>query len=109
MKSLGRAHRRKLIKDEVRTEMMNYAEHFDLVMLNTLHNEFGFGKKRLKRFYEAFCKNYERFKERYYDDDDVKIFGERGDTYVMREDLKKIGFDYEAEIRRLRDEGYGNN
>lgn len=101
MKSYGQAAKRRQIKNAVRDEMSRYAEHFDLCMLTTVRRKFRCGKKGLREFYEEFSKTYDDFKRRYYDKDDEKIFGERGDTYEMREALLNIGYDYDAEVKRL--------
>lgn len=102
MKSYGENARRRQIKDAVRQEMLKYAEHFDLCMLTTLHLR-GYGAKRLKEFYEEFCEIYEEFQRRYYDRDDMKVFGSRSDTYMLKEKLLAIGFDYDAEVKRLKE------
>ena len=108
MKSYGKNHQRRevenVIRELAREEVLKQAEHYDLCMLMTLHKEFGFGAERLKRYYHSFSEVYRAFKARYFDKDDVKIFGERGDTYEMREYLKKIGFDYEKEVKELTEE-----
>ena len=91
---------RETLKIEVRQEMDKYAEHFDLCMLWTLHLR-GYGAKRLREFYHDFTDVFNEFKRRYYDPDDMKVFGERGDTYMLKERLKKIGFDYDKEVKEL--------
>lgn len=103
MKSFGQAAKRRQIKNAVREEMLKYAEHFDLCFLMALHRR-GYGAKRLREVYEDFVAIFDEYQRRYYDADDMKVFGERGDTYEMREALLKIGFDYEAEVTRLRGE-----
>ena len=100
MQSYGQKAQRRAVKEAVREEMHRYAEHFDLCVLMTLRR-YGYGAKRLREFYEDFAATYEDFKRRYYDRDDERIFGERGDTYEMKKALLEIGFDYEAEVKRL--------
>lgn len=63
----------------------------------------GYDAKQLREVYEDFVAIFDEFKRRYYDKDDMKVFGERGDTYELREALLDIGFDYEAEVKRLRE------
>ena len=103
MNSFGQAAKRRQIKNAVRDEMLNYAEHFDLCMLSTVRRKFGCGRKRLREFYEEFCEIYNEMQRRYYDKDDVKVFGSRSDTYVMKERLKAIGFDYDVEVKILKE------
>lgn len=104
MNSYGQKFQRRQIKNAVREEVLKQAEHYDLCVLMTLHKDFGFGATRLKRFYDKFSETYRSFKEHYFDKDDERIFGERGDTFELREALLKIGFDYEAEVKRMTEE-----
>lgn len=104
MKSYGKMAKRRQIKNAVREEMHNYAEHFDLCTLYTLHREFGFGATRLKRFYTEFQEVYEDFKRRYYHKDDIKEFGSRTDAYMMKEKLLELGFDYDEMVKELTNE-----
>lgn len=101
MNSFGQAAKRRQIKNAVRDEMHQYAEHFDLCMLMTVRRMFGCGAKRLREFYEEFSETYDEFKRRYYDKDDMKVFGSRSDTYMLKEKLLASGFDYDAEVKRL--------
>ena len=101
MNSYGQNAKRRQIKNAVREELFKQIEHYDLCMLMTLHKDFGFGAERLRRFYACYSETYNAFKDRYFDDKDVRIFGERGDTYEMREALLKIGFDYDALVKEL--------
>jgi len=101
MKSYGQNFQRRQIKEVVREEILKQAEHYDLCVLITLHTEFGFGAKRLKQFYAGFSATYRAFKERYFDKDDIKIFGERGDAYELKKALYNIGFDYDKEVKRM--------
>ena len=81
------------------------AEHFDLVLLLTLHDEAPhFGKMRLERFYRAFAKKYDEYKRRYLAADDSTLCGDRLDTWVMKQHLLDIGFDYEAVCDSIRNE-----
>lgn len=81
------------------------AEHFDLVLLLTLHEEEPhYGAKRLKRFFKRFVRKYEYYKHRYLTADDSTICGDRTDTYAMKKKLKEIGFDYDAVCDEVRNE-----
>ena len=99
MKSYNAAMKRKIVKESVREEMEFYAEHYDLVMLTTLREHFGFGAERLRRFYAKYVELYEDYQRRYYDKNDIEQFGSRTDAYVLKERLKEIGFDYDAEVK----------
>ena len=105
MKSYGQAAKRRQIKNAVRTEMEKYAEHYDLCLLWMMHTKLGFGAKRLKEAFDAFIEIYYEFKRRYYDEDDIKTFGSRSDSYVIKEELKKIGFDYDAYVEASGERG----
>lgn len=85
-------------------EIDTCVEHFDLVLLKTLHDEAKFGAKRLKRFFRAFVKEYEYYKQRYLTSDDTTVCGDRADTYALKKHLKDIGFDYDAECDAIRKE-----
>lgn len=73
--------------------------NMDASALWALHRTFGFGKKRLRRFYDAFIEERKKLSEHY------EMAGE--EDYLCRVQLKKIGVDIEAwnkELeRRLRD------
>ena len=60
----------------------------DAVIMWTLHEEFGFGEKRLKRFFNAFVKTYRQLQD----------FYELGNetSFVCKEKLKQIGVDVDA-------------
>lgn len=103
MKSFGQQAERRRIRGVVKEEMLKYVEHFDLCVLWTLHRR-GYGAKRLTDFYRDFVEEVMAMRNRYYDKDDMRVFGERGDTYVMRERLKEIGFDYEELTKQMNEE-----
>lgn len=76
-------------------------EYLDMVVLMALHNTFGFGPERLRRFYDAIVmtdKYYSR-----YNGDGEPIFGKktkdgkgRMDLWAVKRDLAAIGVDYDA-------------
>jgi len=76
-------------------------EYLDMVVLMALHNTFGFGPERLRRFYDAIVttdKYYSR-----YNGDKEPLFGrkakngmERMDLWTVKRDLAAIGVDYDA-------------
>ena len=79
-----------------------YIEHMDLIVLHILHTEFGFGASRLKRVYQLIDKRYEEYR-RYMAVNDKTKFNdgpERDDTATLKDNLRKIGFDYDEEVRK---------
>ena len=93
MKSLERRRRRAEAKDEATELVMKHWEGFckkaDTVMLYTLHKDFGFGAKRIERFYLNMIKNQiqmiEEFRSNANDDDTHYL--------VMADRLRRAGVD----------------
>ena len=65
-----------------------YTDDIDAMVLYTLRVHLGFGKKRLRKFYEAFSAEHDRLIQYYQMPDD--------DTWLCKEMLKRIGVDVEA-------------
>ena len=65
-----------------------YADDIDAMVLYTLHVHLGFGKKRLRKFYDAFSAEHDRLIQYYQMPDDY--------TWLCKEMLKRIGVDVEA-------------
>ena len=65
-----------------------YADDIDAMVLYTLHVHLGFGKKRLREFFVAFCAVDFRLLHFYQMPDDY--------TWLCKEMLKRIGVDVEA-------------
>lgn len=87
-----------------------YIEHMDLVILMVLHDEFGFGARRLERFYRCIDKMFREYKKYLSDKDKTSFFDkdkreERDDTWTLKRDLKKIGFDYDKIVEDIVNEG----
>ena len=77
----------------------------DMVVLMVLHNEFGFGAERLKRFYAAIMPTSDRYKV--YLSNQEPSWGkkdksghERMDLWAVKRDLAQIGIDYD-ELSRV--------
>lgn len=90
-----REHARKIVNDN----LDNFIEHMDLLILYTLYVKFGFGPKRLMRFYDAICENYKYFRDRFVKPgDENRFYGpeKRMDTDALKYYLREIGFDYDA-------------
>ena len=105
MNAYNRRAKMREARKEALAEMAACAEHFDLIVLMTLHEEEPhFGAKRLKRFFRAFVKKYDYYKQRYLTADDSTVCGDRMDTYALKKHLKEIGFDYDAECEAIREE-----
>lgn len=65
-----------------------HSNNIDAMVLYVLHTEFGFGKKRLRQFYDALIKEHDRL-ESYYEMPDSF-------PWLCKEKLKEIGVDIEA-------------
>lgn len=64
-----------------------YSTEVDAVVLYTLHTELGFGKARLRKFWEALYRNHQDMVERYEMEDAF--------PWWCTEQLKKLGVDVE--------------
>lgn len=89
---------KKAMKDEINRQVIEvnkqYANDIDAVILYTLHKRFGFGKKRLRQFFEAFYAEYQTL-VKYYEMPEACPF-------ICDRELKKIGVDI-AEWNKERD------
>lgn len=90
--------------------MDKYVEHADMIALMVLYESFGFGAKRLKDFYSQLAPMFDRYKFYMADNDKTKfnstdkVTGEpiiRDDTWVLKRDLKEIGFDFDEIVNEL--------
>ena len=89
---------RKEIVREARRELFEQKKilgnDFDAAVLWTLHQAFGFGAKRLRRFYDAFLAEYDRLREFYTGTDaDGNEVLDGTVSFACRENLKRIGVD----------------
>lgn len=108
MNAYSKKRQKRIARAEAMEEMTACAEHFDLIVLMTLHDEAPhFGAKRLKRFFRAFIRKYDEYKRRYLAADDSTVCGDREDTKQLKKQLKDIGFDYDAECEAYREEQRG--
>jgi hypothetical protein len=76
--------------DEINRQILamdaKYTNDFDAMVLYTLHVHLGFGKKRLRRFYDAFITEHQRLRQHYeMPEDDV--------PWLCDHILKQIGVD----------------
>lgn len=76
-------------------------EYLDMVVLMALHNTFGFGPKRLRRFYDAIVTTDAHYRN--CNGDKEPLFGRKGkdgkgrmDLWAAKRDLAAIGVDYDA-------------
>lgn len=85
----GTKAQEKAMMDEINRQILaadaKYANDFDAMVLYTLHVHLGFGKKRLRRFYEAFIVEHQRLVDFYEMPDDV--------PWLCDRILKEIGVD----------------
>ena len=82
----------KAMKAELKRQFQEFDRRhtleLDALVLWSLHEQLGYGKKRLKRFYERFNKSLKEMGERYDFDDADKI-------WLCQFKLKEIGIDIE--------------
>lgn len=76
-------------------------EYLDMVVLMALHNTFGFGPERLRRFYDAIVRMDAHYRN--YNGKAEPLFGRKGkdgmgrmDLWAVKRDLTAIGVDYDA-------------
>lgn len=81
---------RKAMEMEIQKQLAEYdrkhANELDALILWLLHEEFGFGKKRLRRFYDRFGPALDELVGRYELDDDDKV-------WLCTRKLKEQGID----------------
>lgn len=76
-------------------------EYLDMICLMALHDEFGFGPERLRRYYDAIQRMDLRYSK--YNGRNEPLFGRKGkdgkgrmDLWAVKRDLAAIGVDYDA-------------
>lgn len=76
-------------------------EYLDMICMMALHEAFGFGPVRLRRYYNAIVKMDARYRK--YNGDKEPLFGKKGkdgkgrmDLWAVKRDLAAIGVDYDA-------------
>lgn len=110
MKAYGKRAKMREARAAALDEITACVEHFDLLVLMTLHDEEPhFGAKRLRKFFRDFSYKYDEYKRRYLAADDSTVCGKRLDTEILKQQLKDIGFDYDAECDALRAEMEGKD
>ncbi len=94
---------RKVMNHEINKYVIEVNERFQLdfdsMLLWYMHVHLGFGKKRLKRFYEGFQKEYERLITHY------QLPGDTG--WLCRHKLKEMGVDVEAWDKEMKERKNG--
>ena len=99
-------YRERQVRDRARQlvndNLDNFIKHMDVLILYALHREFGFGAKRLRKFYDVIGEYYTYFRDRFVKPgDENRFYGpeKRMDTdaikYYLREEA---GFDYDAVV-----------
>ena len=108
-------YRERQVRDRARQlvndNLDNFIEHMDVLILYALHREFGFGAKRLRKFYDVIGEYYTYFRDRFVKPgDENRFYGpeKRMDTdaikYYLREEA---GFGYDAVVAEKRRKGAG--
>lgn len=95
------ADEKKAVRMEIQRELVEYNkknnQELDALILWHLHEEFGFGKKRLRRFYESFFPALKALAERYELDDSDRV-------WICSYRLKEYGIDldewYEEVVKK---------
>lgn len=77
----------RLITDRIIELEEEHAKDFDATVLWALHETFGFGAERLKRFYRAYQAEYKRLREYY------QLEESDGVPWLCRRKLAEIGVD----------------
>lgn len=92
------AAQKKAMNEEINRQILErdktFSMDFDSTVLYVLHITFGFGKKRLRRFWEAFINNHDELRQ-YYEMDS------EDNAWLCRKKLKEIGVDVEAWYEEL--------
>ena len=82
---------RKALDKEIRRQIIEldkqHSDDVDSMVLYTLHTRFGFGKKRLRQFYEALLQEHDKLVHHYDMPDDY--------PWLCKHKLKEIGVDIE--------------
>lgn len=87
------ADEKKAMDIEIKRQLAEFDKkhemEIDALILWTLHEEFGFGEKRLKQFFDVFGKAIDELVKRYEFDDSDKI-------WICTEKLKDYGVDLDV-------------
>lgn len=90
----------KVPKTYTREYMDEYITHLDMACLMVLHEEFGFGAERLKRYYRAIMPMADRYRK--YDTPGEPDWGQKSkdgkcrmSLWKQKKDLHDIGFEYD--------------
>ena len=75
------------INRQVIEQHQKYTDDFDYMVMKILHQEFGFGLTRLKRFYEAFTTKNDAL-VKHYEMPDAGV-------YIARKEMNEIGCNIE--------------
>ena len=85
------------MRKQIFEQQKQYCNDTDALILYVLHAHLGFGKKRLREFYEAYSKELTKLTEYYEMPED--------DAFLARIKLKEIGVDIEAWNNETRGNG----
>jgi hypothetical protein len=78
-------------------EFEKQSKQFDALILYTLHEEFGFGAIRLKRFAKKMCKIHDYFRDRY---DDASLFAMQKKLLALGIDIDNLDKEIQEEMRK---------
>lgn len=77
----------RLIKKQISESMERFRKNIDAIVLWELHEQFGFGVKRLRMFQERFDASVKELQKHY----ELNDFDDQ--EYICSEKLKQIGYD----------------
>ena len=96
------ASEKKAIEIEINRQLADitrkHLDELDAMVLWYLHEEFGFGKKRLYRFYKNFAPLMEELSRRY------EMVEVREKAWICTEKLKEYGIDLEEWTKKIEEE-----
>jgi len=85
------AAEKKAMNIEIQKQLAEYnkqnAEEMDAIILNILHEEFGFGESRLKRVHKLFMKKVNELSSRYETTDNQELL------WISKYRLREYGYD----------------
>lgn len=87
---------RSVVDEEISQKMDEFNREVNILVWYVLHQEFGFGEKRIKDFARAFDSEFERLHERY------ELDRKDDEWYAVRS-LREDGIDCDAIIKEMRD------
>jgi uncharacterized membrane protein YheB (UPF0754 family) len=86
------------IKNQIVEHDEKHSENIDALVLYTLYAHYGWHKKRLKRFWNAFIAEHKALREHY------QMYGVGDNTWLAHRKLKDIGVDIKEWYEEMEDD-----